>query len=346
MAPLPATVTIFDLATTGSLSSSAMFESSFTSAGVATTVQVSLSQIGATILTSILNGSSGLPLVGNGSALAPSFQVLTVPGGGIGTNTLTKFGVVWGNGTSTLGVTSAGTTGWPLTGNGSALAPAFSQPTGTGSIVAANSPTLASATLNSATLNNPTLNTATLNTATLNNSTVNGNAVTTGTGTLTLSAGSLLTVTSTTSVGRGQYLATNTNDNATAGNIGQVISATLSSASAVSLTNGFATTICTASFPPGDWEIHGASTLVAGAVTTSSLCAAAISSVAATLPTLGSEGLMIFPTAVITGGLFGLPTGSVRYSLSATTTMILLGQLNFANSTATAYGSFSGRRVR
>lgn len=51
--------------------------------------------------------------------------VLGVTHGGTNTSTLTAFGVPYGNGTSTVGITAAGTTGWPLVGNGTAVAPAF-----------------------------------------------------------------------------------------------------------------------------------------------------------------------------------------------------------------------------
>lgn len=136
--PLPATVTIFDLATTSNVSTSAVFEAQFTSGGVATTVQLSLSQMASTILSSFLNGTGGWPIVANGTTSAPSVQQLSlattgvtgtlpVTRGGVGTNTLTAFGVVWGAGTSTVGITSAGTTGWPLIGNGTLAAPSFQQ---------------------------------------------------------------------------------------------------------------------------------------------------------------------------------------------------------------------------
>ena len=77
-------------------------------------------------------GTAGLPLVGNGVATAPLYEVLGLAGGGLNTTTLTPFGVVYGNGTSTVGITAAGTTGYVLTGNGATTAPSF-QPIGTGS---------------------------------------------------------------------------------------------------------------------------------------------------------------------------------------------------------------------
>lgn len=69
--------------------------------------------------------TTGLPLVGNGTSAAPGFAVLGLSGGGIGTTTLTPFGLVYGNGTSPVGITAAGGVGLPLLGNGTAIQPGF-----------------------------------------------------------------------------------------------------------------------------------------------------------------------------------------------------------------------------
>lgn len=135
MATIPATVTIMDLAS-GTLSSAALFEAQQTTGGVATTIATPLSQIASTILTSFLNGSAGLPLIGNGSALAPSFQALNlatsnvtgalqVVNGGIGTNALASHAVLLGNGTSALAVAVPTTAGWPLVSNNATADPSF-----------------------------------------------------------------------------------------------------------------------------------------------------------------------------------------------------------------------------
>ncbi len=82
--------------------------------------------------------TSGFLLTATGTTSAPNFQafnlgssigtgVIGVPNGGTNTSTLTPFGVVYGSGTSTVGITAAGTTGWPLVGNGTAAAAAFQQ---------------------------------------------------------------------------------------------------------------------------------------------------------------------------------------------------------------------------
>lgn len=65
-------------------------------------------------------GVTGLPLIGNGSALAPAFGVASVPGGGTNTSTLTANAVLYGNGASTVGLLPAGATGQMLMAQGAA----------------------------------------------------------------------------------------------------------------------------------------------------------------------------------------------------------------------------------
>jgi hypothetical protein len=79
----------------------------------------------ALVLADIPGGTSGFPLVGNNATTAPSYQLLTVPGGGIGTAALPAFGVALGNGSSPLSVVVPGTTGYALLANGATTAPSF-----------------------------------------------------------------------------------------------------------------------------------------------------------------------------------------------------------------------------
>lgn len=85
---------------------------------------------GSTQLSATPAGTTGWPLVANGTAAAPSFQQLNlasgitgavpVPNGGTNTSILTLNGVVFGNGTSTVGITAAGVTGSLLQANNGA----------------------------------------------------------------------------------------------------------------------------------------------------------------------------------------------------------------------------------
>ena len=60
--------------------------------------------------------TSGVPWVSNGAGADPAYQVLGLVGGGTGLATATLNGIVYGNGTSPLGVTAAGTNGQLLLG--------------------------------------------------------------------------------------------------------------------------------------------------------------------------------------------------------------------------------------
>jgi hypothetical protein len=70
-------------------------------------------------------GATSVPFLGQGAGNAPAFGVLPVIGGGTNTTTLTNEGILYGQGTSTIGITAAGAAGLPLIGNGTVVAPAF-----------------------------------------------------------------------------------------------------------------------------------------------------------------------------------------------------------------------------
>lgn len=73
-------------------------------------------------------GAAGIPLISAGSTSDPAFGTAVVAGGGTGQTSLTVHGVVVGNATSGVNVTSAGAAGTVLTGNGAAD-PTFQAPT-------------------------------------------------------------------------------------------------------------------------------------------------------------------------------------------------------------------------
>lgn len=130
------------LATSGSATSLVMALNATAGTGIAisgaTSVNVALaSAVGLSVL-GVASTATAIPAPIVASA---SSQVLSVNAGGTGllwttvaggtppfnTTSLTQFGIVYGNGTSLVGVTAAGTTGWPLLGNGTSLAAAFGQ---------------------------------------------------------------------------------------------------------------------------------------------------------------------------------------------------------------------------
>lgn len=78
----------------------------------------------AQVLADLPTGTTGLPIVGNGATTAPSYQLIGLAGGGIGTNSLAT-GVLLGNVTGAVSVASATTAGYPLVSSSATTQPAF-----------------------------------------------------------------------------------------------------------------------------------------------------------------------------------------------------------------------------
>lgn len=146
---------------------------------------------------------------------------------------------------------------------------------------------------------------------------------------------------------------TPTNDNAIAGDVGELITSTVASASAVSLTSTTAANVTSISLTAGDWDVDGVVDFNLAASTNVTVYNAAISLTSATLPTQpGGSGLGTDPITVINqaaqvpGGLVVVATPTVRVSLAATTTVYLVASSTFTVSTNAAYGTIRARRVR
>jgi hypothetical protein len=145
---------------------------------------------------------------------------------------------------------------------------------------------------------------------------------------------------------------TTTNNSATAGYVGEVITSSVVVGSAVSLTDATGAftgkTITSISLTAGDWDVFGIVGINMAATTKFTAIAGGISTVNDTLNSLyeeetrvsyGAAGLV--PANVIT---FTFPT--TRVSIASTTTYYLIGYASFSISTATAFGRITARRVR
>lgn len=150
--------------------------------------------------------------------------------------------------------------------------------------------------------------------------------------------------------GTGQIPGTSTNDAATSGNIGELISSTVSSGSAVALSGaGTVVNVTSISLSAGDWDITGAVVFNPGATTNITLIFGSISATSTVHDTtpgqffigrFGSSGL-------VPGNPIGGDTiGPLRVSLSGTTTYYLTASSAFTVSTNAAYGTIRARRVR
>ena len=138
---------------------------------------------------------------------------------------------------------------------------------------------------------------------------------------------------------------TATNDNATAGNVGEFVSA---SALTVALTSATATNITSITLTAGDWDVSGLFQTNPAGSTTTSLIASGVSSTSATFQTIGAgfANVETANSAKAAGVSETVIAPRTRFSLSATTTVYLVANVTFAVSTLTGSGFISARRVR
>jgi hypothetical protein len=147
----------------------------------------------------------------------------------------------------------------------------------------------------------------------------------------------------------GELVGTTTNDDATAGRLGEYVSSVLGAGSAVALTTATPANVTSISLTAGDWDVWGAVVHNPAATTTITILHAAINTTSATLPTVGldTRGYTLFRCASFAPAApMAYPVPVSRVSLGATTTIYLVAQATFATSTMSAYGFIAARRVR
>jgi len=144
----------------------------------------------------------------------------------------------------------------------------------------------------------------------------------------------------------GQIPGTTTNDNAAAGKVGEIITATLASGSAISLTNGTSANVTSISLTAGDWDVNGTVFYVTTGTTVTQALVTDISVTSATTNTAPGLGSYTYFGGSFTGLAKASSTGTSRISISVTTTVYLVVSPSFTVSTATAYGFLRARRVR
>jgi hypothetical protein len=149
-------------------------------------------------------------------------------------------------------------------------------------------------------------------------------------------------------VSRGQFPGESTTGSATAGNVGEYVSSTIASGSAVSLSTATPTNITSISLTAGDWDVWINARFTGGATTTVTRVIASINTTSATLSTtpgqIGSQfynGATVFNTTVA-----DIQAGPIRLSLSSTTTVYFVAQAEFAVSTCSGFGVIQARRRR
>lgn len=146
-----------------------------------------------------------------------------------------------------------------------------------------------------------------------------------------------------------QLKGTTTNDNASAGNVGEYVSASVVQGAAVSLTTNVAANITSISLTAGDWDLWGNLYYTFGATTTLTSHSGYLTTTSASTSTSPLGGFYLLNVASSTPNttLFGgQAIGPVRVSLTTTTTWFLVAQATFATSTCGGYGIIQARRIR
>lgn len=144
-----------------------------------------------------------------------------------------------------------------------------------------------------------------------------------------------------------QLIGTNTNSNANAGNMGELIDSTVLVGSAIGLTSTSPADITTLSLTAGDWDVWGTVAFSPNAATTITNLQGWINTTSVTRPTPpGLGAVVIHNISFATGGSQVFPVGQVRLSLASTTTVYLSCNSVFGTNTLSAYGYIGARRRR
>ena len=147
----------------------------------------------------------------------------------------------------------------------------------------------------------------------------------------------------------GQLPATATNDNAAAGNLGEIIQSSIAVGSAVALVSGTPKDITSIVLTPGDWDVWGQVATNVAAGTTTSVIRGWINTASATDPTAPNGGAYLLDQQSFAAGLSQVrPLGKMRISVATggNQTVYLSTAVTFAVSTLSAYGYLGARRVR
>lgn len=141
---------------------------------------------------------------------------------------------------------------------------------------------------------------------------------------------------------------TATNDNATAGDIGEHQSASVAAGSVGSWSSGTVQNITSVSLTAGDWDVSGVVAWSGNGLTGIGGVSASIATSSGTEPTAPDPGRATVTAFPVSDRGISMPVGPTRMSLSATTTVYLTGSIRFTGSTTapTAGGVIRARRVR
>lgn len=146
---------------------------------------------------------------------------------------------------------------------------------------------------------------------------------------------------------------TTTNDSVNAGGVGELLTTTVATASAVALTTATAADIMTVSLTPGDWDVAYQIRHKPAASTSITILSCSLSVTANTMGTqpggsgIGTDSVtLLTQVAQVNAGEITQASIPVRVTLAATTTLRVVCNDTFTVSTMAAYGTVRARRVR
>jgi hypothetical protein len=146
----------------------------------------------------------------------------------------------------------------------------------------------------------------------------------------------------------GGVIGTTTNDNTSAGNVGEYVESIINNGSAIAAgANGVAKNLTSISLTAGDWDLTGVIHWIPASTTAFTISQVSISTTTATLDI--TNGRWAVWQGSITGGGNTSVSNVImtcRFSLASTTTIFLVGLAGYTTSTLTMYGALRARRVR
>lgn len=173
------------------------------------------------------------------------------------------------------------------------------------------------------------------------NGTTVGNGLTVSAGGASITGGLIIASGSIVPVQTSGITGTTTNNNASAGSVGEYPNNTTSG---TSMTTGTPANCTSQSLTAGDYDVQGVVQFSPGASTTVSQLLAGISTTSATFG--GFANNTVLGLTFTTGAAQTISTPVVRVSLSGTTTVYVVGQSSFGVSTMACNGFIRARRVR
>jgi hypothetical protein len=142
-------------------------------------------------------------------------------------------------------------------------------------------------------------------------------------------------------------------DSVNAGGVGELLTTTVATASAVALTTATAADVMTVSLTPGDWDVAYQVRHKPAASTSITILSCSLSTTTNTMGTqpggsgIGTDSVTLLTQAAqVNAGEITQASIPVRVSLAATTTIRVVCNDTFTVSTMGAYGTVRARRVR